>query len=63
MPSPLVRKSTSEGEEGSKTRVCTECPDDLHLFRISFWADFIFSLLDAQNCRDFSQHFPVLLVA
>ena len=44
-----VRKSTSQGEEDSKTRVCVECPDDLHLFRISFWPDFIFSLLDAQD--------------
>ena len=36
-----------EGEEGSKTRVCVECPDDLHIFRISFWADFIFLVLGA----------------
>ena len=34
-----------ERDEGSKTRVCVECPDDLHFFRISFWADFIFLVL------------------
>ena len=35
-------KSTSQGEEGSKTRVCVEYPEDLHLFRISFWPDSFF---------------------
>ena len=38
-----------EREEGSKTRVCVKCPDDLHFFRISFWADFIFLVLGDPN--------------
>ena len=38
-----------EREEGSKTRVCVECPDDLHFFRISFRADFIFLVLGDQT--------------
>ena len=28
---------------------CVECPDELHLFRISFWSDFIFLVLRLQR--------------
>ena len=54
----------AKGKRG-RTRVCVECPDDLHLLRISFWSNFIFSLLqrtqmrgNALATRDFS---PIII--